>query len=58
MYIDRKEWDVSEISITVDFEKNEEHTVSLFATKNRNYREVDDAQKQRILKHRQQLSYS
>ncbi|OCB73236.1 osmotically inducible protein OsmC [Flavobacterium piscis] len=50
MYIDRKGWDVSELSIWVDFEKNEEHTVSLFATKILITGDVDDAQKQRILK--------
>lgn len=50
MYIDRKAWDVSELSIWVDFEKNEEHTVSLFSTKILIIGNVDDTQKQRILK--------
>ena len=50
MYIDRKEWDVSDLTIWVDFEKNEQHTVSLFKTKIQITGNVDDAQKQRILK--------
>ncbi|HEY1195190.1 OsmC family protein [Flavobacterium sp.] len=50
MYIDRKAWDVSELTIWVDFEKNEEHTVSLFSTKILITGNVDAAQKQRILK--------
>jgi len=50
MYIDRKAWDVSELSIWVDFEKNEEHTVSLFSTKILITGNVDETQKQRILK--------
>ncbi|MCR4030054.1 MULTISPECIES: OsmC family protein [Flavobacterium] len=50
MYIDRKAWDVSELSIWVDFEKNEEHTVSLFSTKILITGNVDATQKERILK--------
>jgi putative redox protein len=50
MYIDRKAWDVSDLSIWVDFEKNEDHAVSLFTTKIQISGNVDDAQKQRILK--------
>lgn len=50
MYTDRKAWDVSELTIWVDFEKNEEHTVSLFSTKILITGNVDAAQKQRILK--------
>lgn len=50
MYIDRKAWDVSELSIWVDFDKNEEHTVSLFSTKILITGNVDAAQKERILK--------
>lgn len=50
MYIDRKAWDVSELTIWVDFEKNEEHSVSLFSTKILITGNVDDSQKQRILK--------
>ena len=50
MYIDRKAWDVSELTIWVDFEKNDDHMVSLFSTKILITGNVDDAQKQRILK--------
>ncbi|WP_281234244.1 OsmC family protein [Flavobacterium gelatinilyticum] len=50
MYIDRKAWDVSELSIWVDFEKNEEHAVSLFSTKILITGNVDATQKERILK--------
>ncbi|WP_235830916.1 OsmC family protein [Flavobacterium ustbae] len=50
MYIDRKAWDVPELTIWVDFEKNEEHTVSLFSTKILITGNVDDTQRQRIIK--------
>ncbi|MCV9931760.1 OsmC family protein [Flavobacterium sp. LS1R47] len=50
MYIDRKEWDVAEINISVDFEKNAEKTVSILSRKIEIKGNVDEAQKERLLK--------
>ncbi|MCV9926763.1 OsmC family protein [Flavobacterium sp. LS1R49] len=50
MYIDRKLWDVTEINISVDFEKNAEQTVSLLTRKIEITGNVDEAQKHRLLK--------
>lgn len=50
MYIDRKQWDVTEINISVDFEKNTEQNVSLLSRKIEIIGNVDEAQKERLLK--------
>lgn len=50
MYIDRKQWDVTEINISVDFEKNTEQNVSLLSRKIEITGNVDEAQKERLLK--------
>jgi putative redox protein len=48
MYINRKQWNVSEINITVDFEKDPDKKVSLLTRKIEIIGEVDEAQKQRL----------
>ena len=50
MSIDRKQWDVTEINISVDFEKNTEQNVSLLSRKIEITGNVDEAQKERLLK--------
>lgn len=50
MYIDHKQWDVSEINISVDFEKNAEQNVSLLTRKIEIIGNVDKTKKQRLLK--------
>ncbi|MCC9074114.1 OsmC family protein [Flavobacterium sp. F-65] len=50
MYIDHKQWDVTEIDISVDFEKDKEQNVSLLSRKIEIKGNVDEAQKQRLLK--------
>ncbi|OUL62443.1 OsmC family protein [Flavobacterium sp. AJR] len=50
MYIDRKQWDVTEINISVDFERNSEQNVSLLNRKIEITGNVDEAQKERLLK--------
>jgi putative redox protein len=50
MYIDRKQWDVTEINISVDFEKNTEQNISLLSRKIEIIGNVDEAQKERLLK--------
>ncbi|AYN03365.1 OsmC family protein [Flavobacterium sp. 140616W15] len=50
MYIDRKQWDVTEINISVDFEKNTEQNVSLLSRKIEIIGNVDESQKERLLK--------
>jgi putative redox protein len=50
MYIDRKQWDVTEINISVDFERNSEQNVSLLSRKIEITGNVDEAQKERLLK--------
>lgn len=50
MYIDRKQWDVTEINASVDFEKNTEQNVSLLSRKIEIIGNVDEAQKERLLK--------
>ncbi|MGK9559394.1 OsmC family protein, partial [Salmonella enterica subsp. enterica] len=47
---DRKQWDVTEINISVDFEKNTEQNVSLLSRKIEITGNVDEAQKERLLK--------
>ncbi|MDA6069581.1 OsmC family protein [Flavobacterium sp. AC] len=48
MYINRKQWDVSEINIKVDFERDSEQNVSLFTRKIEIIGEVDQAQRHRL----------
>jgi len=48
MYINRKQWDVSEIKIKVDFERDAEQNVSLFTRKIEIIGEVDQTQRQRL----------
>lgn len=50
MYIDHKQWEVSEINIAVDFEKNTEQNVSLLTRKIEIIGNIDEAKKQRLLK--------
>ncbi|WP_428229204.1 OsmC family protein [Flavobacterium sp.] len=48
MYINRKEWDVSEINIKVNFERDTEKNVSLFTRKIEIIGEIDQTQRQRL----------
>jgi putative redox protein len=48
MYINRKGWDVSEINIKIDFERDIEQNVSSFRRKIEIVGEVDEAQKQKL----------
>lgn len=48
MYINRKQWEVSEINIKVDFERDLDQKVSLFTRKIEIIGEVDDKQRQRL----------
>ncbi|MBP4137936.1 OsmC family protein [Flavobacterium geliluteum] len=48
MYINRKQWDVSEISIKVDFERDTERNVAQFTRKIEVIGEIDTTQKQRL----------
>ncbi|OXA87608.1 OsmC family protein [Flavobacterium hercynium] len=48
MYINRKQWDISEINITIDFERDADKNVSLFTRKIEVIGEVDQAQRQRL----------
>ena len=48
MYINRKQWNVSEINVKIDFERDSDRNVSLFTRKIEVIGEVDDAQKQRL----------
>ena len=48
MYINRKGWDVSEINITIDFERDIEQNVSSFRRKIEILGEVDETQKQKL----------
>lgn len=48
MYINRKQWDVSEISIKVDFERDADKNVSLFTRKIEIIGEVDQTQRHRL----------
>ena len=48
MYINRKQWNVSEINIKVDFERDLDNKVSLFTRKIEVIGEVDDAKRQRL----------
>lgn len=48
MYINRKQWDVSEINIEIDFQRDTEQNVSLFTRKIEIIGKVDETQKQRL----------
>ena len=48
MYINRKEWDVSEINVKIDFERDSERNVSVFTRKIEVIGEVDEVQRQRL----------
>lgn len=48
MYINRKKWNVSEINIKVDFEKNTDQNISLFTRKIEIIGEVDQTQRHRL----------
>lgn len=48
MYINRKQWNVSEINIKVDFERDANQNVSLFTRKIEIIGEVDQTQRQRL----------
>ena len=48
MYIDRKQWEVSEIKVKIDFERDSERNVSLFTRKIEVIGEVDETQRQRL----------
>lgn len=48
MYINRKQWDVSEINIKVDFERDSNQNVSLFTRKIEIIGEVNQTQRQRL----------
>jgi putative redox protein len=48
MYINRKGWDVSEINIKIDFERDIEQNVSSFRRKIEILGEVDETQKQKL----------
>ena len=48
MYINRKGWDVSEINIKVDFERDIEQNVSSFIRKIEITGEIDETQRQKL----------
>ena len=48
MYINRKQWNISEIDIKVDFKRDLDQKVSLFSRKIEITGEIDDAQRQRL----------
>jgi len=48
MYINRKGWNVSEIDIKIDFERDTEQNVSSFTRKIEITGEIDDEQRQRL----------
>ena len=48
MYINRKQWNVSEINVKIDFERDSERNVSVFTRKIEVIGEVDEAQRQRL----------
>lgn len=48
MYINRKQWDVSEINVKIDFERDAERSVSVFTRKIEVIGEVDETQRQRL----------
>jgi putative redox protein len=48
MYVNRKQWNVSEINIKVDFEKDSEQNVSFFTRKIEITGEIDESQRQKM----------
>lgn len=48
MYINRKQWEVSEINIKIDFQRDAEQNISLFTRKIEIIGEIDETQKQRL----------
>jgi putative redox protein len=48
MYINRKQWNVSQIDIKIDFERDFEQKVSLFTRKIEITGEINDTQRQRL----------
>jgi len=48
MYINRKGWDISEINIKVDFERDVEQNVSSFIRKIEITGEIDETQRQKL----------
>lgn len=48
MYINRKQWEVSEINIKIDFQRDAEQNISLFTRKIEIIGKIDEAQKQRL----------
>ncbi|MDL2143168.1 OsmC family protein [Flavobacterium tructae] len=48
MYINRKQWEITEINIKVDFERDLDQKISLFTRKIEIIGEVDDKQRQRL----------
>ncbi|EJL60815.1 OsmC family protein [Flavobacterium sp. CF136] len=48
MYINRKQWEVSEINIKIDFQRDAEQNVSLFTRKIEIIGKINETQKQRL----------
>jgi len=48
MYINRKQWEVSEINIKIDFQRDAEQNISLFTRKIEIIGEINETQKQRL----------
>ena len=48
MYINRKQWEVSEINIKIDFQRDAEQNISLFIRKIEIIGEINETQKQRL----------
>ncbi|WP_163401335.1 OsmC family protein [Flavobacterium fluviatile] len=48
MYINRKQWNVSEIDIKIDYEKDSEQNISLFTRKIEITGEIDENQRQKL----------
>ncbi|TDP00371.1 OsmC family protein [Flavobacterium sp. 245] len=48
MYINRKQWEVSEINVKIDFERDSDRNVSSFTRKIEVIGEVDETQRQRL----------
>lgn len=48
MYINRKQWEVSEINIKIDFDRDSDRNVSLFTRKIEVIGKIDDTQRQRL----------
>ncbi|OXG06654.1 putative redox protein [Flavobacterium araucananum] len=48
MYINRKQWNVEEINVKIDFERDSDRNVSLFTRKIEVIGEIDDTQRQRL----------